>query len=788
VHLGFIRELLAQVVAKRTGLLEVQTEDSKTRLYLKDGIVVYADQGTVGETLGRILLREKVINEAAYERVLEAMARARQDGKFSKFGEVMVELGILQPSQVDAALAAQVQHKVLNCLKWEDVTFTFAAKDLPREIREFPIEIEPLLLKAMRLIDHEQKLSLLGEHGLSRPELVSPAAKLVSLLRLKTPEARFIRSIEGKLTTAELLDVEVPDSVDPELLLCVLALSGHVRFNEPSPAERQKQSAAPSAPPPQRRKRVDDSPPSTKRGRRKSAMRSRFLRLHASEQKRIKHAALRLRSHARETSPGGPLSIGRISVPSVEAAALVAEQQYRRGRRHLRENRLAEAMVAFKRAVDLEPNVIEYRLYAAWASFRELPEKEGDRVAAVRAIARRAIKENADFGFAHYVLSHLAMREGNRELAEDLLRRARKLDPESIEGEKPLRIAKGQAPKGPPPLPKHVVAVTTPAPASAVSLAAPMGLKAGAKPPALPPSLPTPPAMPRPAPKAEPPKLPPPSIFTDSSSKVKAPSSPEIAKQPSSPQIAKAPSSPEIAKQPSSPQIAKAPSSPEIAKQPSSPQITSAPSSSQIAAARADGMPPPPTAEPDPSFFRKPSHSAPESERQAPPKKQRSIVLPAVIIGLVLGAGAGIFALSTSAANDPPKPAKPIETTPSLVTTAPAATSTTTTMIATTTTTTTTTTTSTPTPTTTTTSTPTPTSTSTSTPTTTTTSTSTPTSTSGILVAPALSKGRRVFVDGKSIGEGPGELTAPCGSHEVRIGSAGKPRTVDIPCGGKLDL
>jgi len=58
----------------------------------------------------------------------------------------------------------------------------------------------------------------------------------------------------------------------------------------------------------------------------------------------------------------------------------------------------------------------------------------------------------------------------------------------------------------------------------------------------------------------------------------------------------------------------------------------------------------------------------------------------------------------------------------------------------------------------------------------------------GIVNGPAESKGRRIFVDGKSIGEGPGELAAPCGTHQVKVGSSGKERAVDIPCGGKVDL
>lgn len=722
MHLGFIRALLAEVVGKRTGILEVRTDDSKTRLYLLDGVVVWADQGTVGETLGRILTREKIINEASYERVLEAMARARQDGKPSRFGEIVVELGILQPTQVDAALAAQVQHKVLNCLKWEDVTFTFTAKESLGELRAFPIQIEPLLLRAMRLIDHEQKLALLGEHGHSKVELLTDAAKLGVLLRLKTPEARFVRSIDGSLATEMLLGAEVPDSVDPELLLCVLSLTGHVRFVEPTEEEKQwiPQGAMVE------RRRREDAPPSTKRGRRRSALRSCYEKLSSSERGRIKRAAQRLRTRGGSAAEGRPqaVSSARISLPTADAAVLVAEQQYRHGRKMLRENRVADAVVAFKRAVDLEPAAIEYRLYAAWASFRELPEKENERLAALRAITQRALKENGDFGFAYYVLSHLAAREGNKEQAEALLGRARKLDPDSIEGEKPLRIAKGQPPRAPPLPPKRSAAGADQKPAGAVALAAPMTAKIEV---ATHDRAAPAPGAPPPAPKPPPPK-PKPAVSTDSKGGMPA-SEPVLPSRPRPP-----------------------PSAPE-----SGAWLTegaAAPASQSAISAR---------------------------------KKPRAIVGPAVLVGLVIGVAVGLVALGGGSSDngDVHTP-----TTPSQMTTAPkhaATTPTTTTTPSTTTSTAPSASTSTPVF-------PSPSTTASAAPSTlpsTLPAASASASTSagtGILVAPSYSQGRRVFVDGKSIGEGPGELQAPCGSHQVQIGSAGKLKTVDIPCGGKLEL
>jgi len=53
----------------------------------------------------------------------------------------------------------------------------------------------------------------------------------------------------------------------------------------------------------------------------------------------------------------------------------------------------------------------------------------------------------------------------------------------------------------------------------------------------------------------------------------------------------------------------------------------------------------------------------------------------------------------------------------------------------------------------------------------------------GVLILPASANGHRIFVDGKVKGEGSAPLTISCGEHTVQIGSAGKPRDLNVPCG-----
>jgi hypothetical protein len=63
-----------------------------------------------------------------------------------------------------------------------------------------------------------------------------------------------------------------------------------------------------------------------------------------------------------------------------------------------------------------------------------------------------------------------------------------------------------------------------------------------------------------------------------------------------------------------------------------------------------------------------------------------------------------------------------------------------------------------------------------------------PPSDEGTLTFAAGSAGHRVFVDGKFAGDAPNDIKVHCGSHVVKVGSGGNPHTLDVPCGGQIEV
>jgi len=60
--------------------------------------------------------------------------------------------------------------------------------------------------------------------------------------------------------------------------------------------------------------------------------------------------------------------------------------------------------------------------------------------------------------------------------------------------------------------------------------------------------------------------------------------------------------------------------------------------------------------------------------------------------------------------------------------------------------------------------------------------------TDGVIVLPPETADHRVYVDGHVVSIKNSRAVVPCGSHEIRIGSHGTPRTVDVACGGETSV
>src|SRR5580700_7767768 len=111
-----VEALLSLERDKRTGALDFRAEGVLTRIFVDRGVPVFAEAGVLGETLGHVLVREQIMTDKQFAAVVRKMTDAIIDDENVRFGEVVVELGILTREELDNALVTQVEKKIMGCV------------------------------------------------------------------------------------------------------------------------------------------------------------------------------------------------------------------------------------------------------------------------------------------------------------------------------------------------------------------------------------------------------------------------------------------------------------------------------------------------------------------------------------------------------------------------------------------------------------------------------------------------------------------------------------------------
>lgn len=112
----------------KTGIFEVLTGAMRTRVFLKNGDMIFANSDQEDDRFGEVLIREGKITLDQY---FEAGEKLKATGK--RLGKVLVELGYLKPNELIGAVRHQVVEIIINLLTVECGFFEFREGPLPSE-------------------------------------------------------------------------------------------------------------------------------------------------------------------------------------------------------------------------------------------------------------------------------------------------------------------------------------------------------------------------------------------------------------------------------------------------------------------------------------------------------------------------------------------------------------------------------------------------------------------------------------------------------------------------------
>lgn len=502
---AFVRSLLTLRDSKESGVLTVKTGAGTTFVYLREGVPIFAEEGTSGETLGRMLLRQKAITHEQYVDILSKMTDVLVLNEQLRFGEVAVELGYLTEEQTRAALHDQVRWKIIRILQQPELEWAFEPS-LARleEVGHYPMQFEALVLDAVRWIDDDEKMEM-GVRAAADLHVAmdeKTASRLARRFQLGPEEEAYLRRIDGR-TIRALLDagdtvVDVPAlltalvatraielvraakpttsaappssshwpvaaSAAPRPLarpvtpIVVVAPPLPPRISEvprpPTPATPfvPTRPAAPAAPPPIARPPTPASLPPM----RPPAASDPLL---VAERPAVPAQATPPRKAlpTRASTLLKALASQKIerkedrAPASAHEAKLLAETALQLGLGHIRSGRYEQALPHLQRALQLAPQSDEYKLYVKWCALRARSNEPPHKVerAELDRLAHAAVKADPNFAFGSYVSGEMALHEGDDARARRLLKQALKLDPTLLDAQRQLRIVERRLGEG----------------------------------------------------------------------------------------------------------------------------------------------------------------------------------------------------------------------------------------------------------------------------------------------------------------------------------------------------
>jgi len=183
---------------RTTGMLTLTLAEKEAYVFFRAGEVVYAASNQESLRLGPILVRKKKLSRDQAAEIDDLMLRSG-----GRFGDIALQKGVLNPSQLDDFLKVQVSEVVYDAFVWKTGAFAFFdAIDLPPQAVTISIDLSNLIMEGARRIDEwEECLRLLPDSSVVFRVSADPEAEKITL---SLDEWKILFLINGQRTLEEL--------------------------------------------------------------------------------------------------------------------------------------------------------------------------------------------------------------------------------------------------------------------------------------------------------------------------------------------------------------------------------------------------------------------------------------------------------------------------------------------------------------------------------------------------------------------------------------------------------
>src|SRR3989441_2273631 len=186
-------------LSRKTGVLRVTSDlrNNAGTIFFEDGAIVYAEIRSNPHPLGSLLLRTGRVNEADLERARDMQVRG---GDRRRIGEILVELGVVTPRELQRQVRFQIEEVVFEVMGWREGYFSFTEGPLTEVPAESAVRIptEALLMEGARRIDEWARIEKRLPHLGVVPAFAPAQAGSEGDLDLLPPEWEVLALIDGQ--------------------------------------------------------------------------------------------------------------------------------------------------------------------------------------------------------------------------------------------------------------------------------------------------------------------------------------------------------------------------------------------------------------------------------------------------------------------------------------------------------------------------------------------------------------------------------------------------------------
>lgn len=200
-----------------TGVLDLINGPIYKKVFIKNGIMVFATSNHEEDRLEEILLKNGKITTDQYYQIQSIMKQEEQP-----VGKVLVEHGFLKPKELIWAFKHQAEEIILSLFRWEDGVISFVEGSLPEEAIPLKLSAANLIFQGIKRVNQSEYFKNICPTPDTILYYSSEPLHLFQDINLAETDKEVMSLIDGTLTLKEILNISSYGDFLTMKILCAL--------------------------------------------------------------------------------------------------------------------------------------------------------------------------------------------------------------------------------------------------------------------------------------------------------------------------------------------------------------------------------------------------------------------------------------------------------------------------------------------------------------------------------------------------------------------------------------